>query len=122
MKEMHVPVRDGQLYCQVYGHPSEKTPVVVVHGGPGLSFGYLLPQMSAIEKFCYAVFYDQRGTGRSTSTDAWQQHPFETYTNDLEETRKALNSEKIILLAHSFGGVFASSYAIAYPNCVEKII
>lgn len=40
----------------------------------------------------------------------------------LEEWRKQLNLEKIILLGHSFGGYLATSYSINYPDRIKHLI
>lgn len=113
-------VNGGQLSYQTFGQSG--LPLLVLHGGPGLGCNYLLPQMGGLGTFSFAIFYDQRGTGNSTSTDNWQANPFETYCDDINQLRNFFGLEKISLLAHSFGGVFASFYAIAFPDHVDKII
>jgi proline iminopeptidase len=120
-KQFYLEVAGGKLSCEAYGKANH-SPVVVIHGGPGLGCHYLLPQMSQIEKFSYGIFYDQRGTGSSVCTLDWQANPFEAYSNDIHTIQKALGFEKITLLAHSFGGIFAGFYASAFPEQVDKII
>ena len=112
-------VTGGKLSCLEYG---KGKPLIVLHGGPGLGCRYLLPQMSALGKFSSAIFYDQRGAGDSICTDDWQQHPFEAYINDIDEIRKSSGCEKISLLSHSFGNIFSSFYALAFPERVDKMI
>lgn len=119
-KELFVPVDGAKLYCRVFGE--NKSPLIVMHGGPGLGAGYLLPQMAALEKFSSAIFYDQRGTGKSTGGNDWQSDPFQTYVKDVEQLRQAFSLEKVSLLGHSWGGLLASLYALAYPQHVDKII
>jgi len=119
-KELYISMDGGKLFCKTFGKSGK--PLVVLHGGPGLGFNYLLPQMSALGNFSFAIFYDQRGTGHSTSTADWQTNPFETYCDDLNQLRKSFGFEKISLLGHSFGGVFASMYASVFPQHVDKII
>ena len=120
-EEMFVTVDgDTKLFCRVFG--KNNSPVIVLHGGPGLGQNYLLPQMAEIGKFSSAVFYDQRGTGKSSSNNNWQSDPFQTYIEDIDRLRKAFNFKKISLLSHSWGGILASLYALTYPECVDKII
>jgi proline iminopeptidase len=78
--------------------------------------------MQELGKYSSAIFYDQRGTGKSSSDNAWQSDPFETYVRDVEQLREAFGYEKVSLLAHSWGGVLASLYALAYPQRVDEII
>lgn len=113
-------VNGGKLFYQTFGKTGH--PLLILHGGPGLGCHYLLPQMSELKKFSFAIFYDQRGTGNSTSTNSWQANPFETYCDDIDHLRKAFGFKKISLLGHSFGGVFASLYASSFPQHVDTII
>src|SRR3954463_7984774 len=56
------------LYWAEYGDP-EAPPVLLLHGGPGASHDYLLPQMLALAGEHRLVCYDQRGGGRSRADD-----------------------------------------------------
>src|SRR5579864_5985707 len=105
-KELFVPVSGTRLFCQTFGE--NKPPVIVLHGGPGLGHGYLLPQMSNLGKFSFAIFYDQRGTGKSSSNDDWHRDPFKVYVNDIHQLRESFGLEKVSLLGHSWGGILAA--------------
>lgn len=120
-KELYVPVNNGKLFCQTFGNQTV-SPLIVLHGGPGLGHGYLLPQMAALGDFSFAVFYDQRGTGNSITNDDWQVNPFDIYVNDLNQLREHFGFKTISLLAHSWGGILASLYALSFPEHVDKII
>lgn len=120
MPKNNLSIPGGTLFYQTFG--TSDNPLLVLHGGPGLGSNYLLPQLSALGQFSFAIFYDQRGTGNSTSTNDWQSTPFETYCEDIEKLRHSLGYKKISLLGHSFGGVFASLYAITYPEHIDKLI
>ncbi len=119
-KELFVAVDSAKLFCRVFG--KKNPPLIVMHGGPGLGQGYLLPQLAALGKFSLSIFYDQRGTGKSTGDNDWQSHPFQTYVRDVEQLRLAFELDTISLLGHSWGGILASLYALAYPQQVDKII
>lgn len=119
-REVYAPVDRAMLFCQVFG--VNNPPMFVLHGGPGLGQNYLLPHMQMLGRHFNAIFYDQRGTGRSKGGDEWHADPFATYVNDLEELRRFFDLKKVSLLAHSWGGVLATLYALAYPENVNKII
>jgi proline iminopeptidase len=46
----------------------------------------------------------------------------ETYLADLEAVRKAVGAESIHLFGHSWGGIVALRYAVAYPDRVSSIM
>ena len=56
------------LYWVEYGDP-DAPPLLLLHGGPGASHEYLLPQMLELAKEHRLVTYDQRGGGRSRYDD-----------------------------------------------------
>jgi pimeloyl-ACP methyl ester carboxylesterase len=44
------------------------------------------------------------------------------FVDSLEAWRKAQNLDKITLLGHSLGGYLSTSYALKYPERVEKLV
>ena len=68
-----------------------------------------------------SVYVDHRGTGRSGDA------PLETYTveqmaDDLDELRRHLGIDRIVLLGHSYGGMVAQIFAQRHPESLEKLI
>ena len=86
--------------------------VVVLHGGPGLSHEYLLPQFGVLADQLRLVFYDQRSEGEPT----WRDH-----VADLESLRAELGIEKLRLCGYSWGGLLAILYALEHPNRLDRI-
>lgn len=116
----YVPVDGGKLYYQVVGKGS---PIIIVHGGPGLDQTYLLPQMMELGKKHQVVFYDQRGSGKSLPTDLDIKFVnMNQFVQDIEHIRQTLGYKKIILVGHSWGGMLAMSYAINYPQYTQALI
>jgi proline iminopeptidase len=62
-KETFVEHNNAKIFCKTAGAGN---PIIVIHGGPGLSSDYLLPQMSELAKTHFVIFYDQRGCGHSS--------------------------------------------------------
>jgi len=110
--------------------------VLVVHGGPGLPFGSAPEGMSLLNDQFEFVYYDQRGSGRST-------RPFDTFSGsnfydnmktlegklglgaqiaDIERIRKILKEDKLTIIGHSFGAFIATLYAAEFPNHVENLV
>ncbi len=98
------------------------TPVVVVHGGPGLDLDWYLEDLRPLARARRIVFYDQRGGGRSSLPADPASITIENHVRDLEALRRHLGAERVVLLAHSFGPAIAASYAIAHPERVERMV
>ena len=61
--ERSLQVGDARLFVREVG---QGTPLVVLHGGPSLDLGYLLPELDDLADTFRLITYDQRGRGRST--------------------------------------------------------
>jgi proline iminopeptidase len=112
---------DGaQLFVRQVGSGK---PLLIVHGGPGLSHDYLAPQLIDLLAGHYLlVFYDQRASGRSTGVEDTTQLTIDRFIADIEFLRKSLALDRIHVVGHSFGGLLAMYYAMAHPDAVEKLI
>jgi proline iminopeptidase len=108
-----------QLYVEEHGRG---TPIVVIHGGPGMDHASLKADLAPLERKHRVIYYDQRGGGRSTLPDDPKQLTIDDHVRDLEALRQHLGLEKLTLLAHSFGPAIAARYAIAHPDRVERMI
>jgi proline iminopeptidase len=95
--------------------------VVVLHGGPGASHDYLLPQYDLLAKGRTLFYYDQRGGGQSpVSRDTpvgWREH-----VADLEEIRGELGLARLTLCGYSWGGLLAVLYLLEHPDRVEHLV
>ena len=82
----------------------------MLHGGPGASHEYLLPQLLDLADSYELVFYDQRGGGRSKSDDrtliTW-----ETQVRDLERVAAELAISPLGIVGYSWGALLALLYA-----------
>ncbi len=119
VKETFVEVDQAKLFCRVMG---KGEPLIVVHGGPGLSQDYLLPQLKKLAEHNLVIFYDQRGSGESTGDVDPKFIQMSTFVNDLDAIRKAFGFKQVSLLGHSFGGLLSMQYAIAHPEAMDKLI
>ncbi|MBK5188196.1 MAG: alpha/beta fold hydrolase, partial [Gemmatimonadaceae bacterium] len=104
-----------ELYHIAYG-PEDAPRLLVLHGGPGASHDYLLPQMLELASDHRLIFYDQRGGGRSRSDDrspiTWQTH-VEDLAALVRELSRELSLEPLTLVGYSWGGLLALLYSIA---------
>lgn len=104
------------------------TPVVVLHGGPGLDHNYLVePLKNTIGAGRQLIFFDQRGTGYSEGSFSQINASFINKTKfleDLDAIRTQLSlGDKINILGHSWGGLYAMLYATdaTYKSHVKSL-
>lgn len=120
IKGQFLQTADGiNLWVDEHG---KGTPIVVIHGGPGMDHMSLRADLAPLEKTHRVIYYDQRGGGRSSLPTAEGALSIEKHVDDLEALRKHFGFEKITLVAHSFGPAIAARYAIRYPDRVERMI
>lgn len=119
-KSGYAQVEEGALFYEQFGNG---TPMLVLHGGPGLDHTYLLPQMLALAKDHEVTFYDQRGAGKSLDTPINASYiNLDQFTKDVDAIRRAIGHDKLIIVGHSFGGKLAMNYALNYPEHVSQLI
>ncbi|KAJ3727360.1 proline-specific peptidase [Lentinula guzmanii] len=103
-----------------------RTPLIALHGGPGLSHDYMIPHIDlAVSSSIPVILYDQVGSARSSHFVSYRgvappNSPNETppITIDLfiAELSNLINHLKIAsafdIVGHSWGGVLGVEYAI----------
>lgn len=111
--------RDGRtLTFRKLGHG----PVLVCHpGGPGFSAAYFGDLAALWEQFTL-ILLNPRGTGGSERPRDARAYQIDDYVTDLEDLRRNLGLERMLLLGHSHGGVVAMAYAAAYPARVRRLV
>ncbi len=91
------------------------TPLLVVHGGPGLSHHYLLG-LSDLATHRPVYFYDQLECGNSDRPLRQDNWTLDYYVSELETVREALGlDDDIYLLGHSWGGTVVANHAARQP-------
>ncbi len=69
------------------------------------------------------MFYDQRGSGRSTISAIDEEHiNDEQFVEDIETIRRSLGYQKVTLVGHSWGGMLAMRYALKYSANIKKMV
>lgn len=111
---------DGaQLFYEVVGTGD---PIIVIHGGPAMDHNYLRPGLDVLASSHSLVYYDQRGTGRS-SADLDSAHVnLDVLVTDVDQLRQALGYDRVTVLAHSFGALIGLEYARRYPEFTRALI
>lgn len=127
-----VSVNGFDLWYRESGQKNPGPPVVVLHGGPGMSCHYFKDSLEFLATTHRLVYFDQRGSGYSEIKPELYHRIFRTRVNhytlgalihDLEVLRRdVVQAEKIILLGHSFGGLVALGYAAEYEQHVDRMV
>lgn len=115
--KMHVNGID--LDVDVQGR--DKHPAMIVHhGAPGLSTS-IEPKLSfgPFADVCRVVTYDARGSGSSPLVPPYTH---EQWVADVDEVRRRLGVERVIMCGGSYGGIIALEYALAHPDRLLALI
>lgn len=118
-----ITVNNTQLHAESFGNPADPM-VVVLHGGPGADYRYLLNCKAIAENGYYVVFYDQRGSGlsRRESKSSYSREVMLDDLNAVITHYRSSPQQKIILLGHSWGAILATAYINQYPNAIYRAI
>lgn len=120
--EQTIPFKDGFTWVRISTpeNPTDLTPVIILHGGPGMAHNYVLP----FEGFAdpqwgnrTVIHYDQIGCGNSSHhpdapTDFWTPALFVEEFNNLVQ-HLGLTSYHIV--GQSWGGMLAAEIAVTQP-------
>lgn len=118
-----VAVNGTMLHAETFGNP-DSAMIVVLHGGPGSDYRYLLNCKEFANQGYYIVFYDQRGSGLS------KRHSKSTYSiqlmlDDLNAVIAHYRTspvQKVFLLGHSWGAMLATAFIDKYPAAISGAI
>jgi proline iminopeptidase len=127
-QELQTPHNEGyiqsvdemQLYYKAAG--ARPDTLVVLHGGPGLNFDYLAPDLTPLEEHFTLIYYDQRGAGRSTLISEPEFLTVSAHVADLESVRRHFGLDRMALFGHSWGALLAAYYSIEYPDHLSAIV
>lgn len=122
-----VPSNDGdfvvtggyRLHYRVVGDGPDT--VVVLHGGPGLHFGYLEEGLRPLARGRTLIFYDQRGRGRSSPIDSLALS-LDGDLTDLDAVRHRFALGRMTLVGHHWGAAVVGLYATRHPDRVARLL
>jgi len=115
-----VEVPGGKVWYRIVGS-GPRTPLLVLHGGPGAPSYYLKP-LAAIADERPVVFYDQLGAGHSdhpTDTTLWT---IDRFVQELAAVRQALKLKDVHLYGSSWGAMLALESFLDHPSGIRSLI
>lgn len=116
-----IEVKGGKVWYQRNDLGMNKTPVIVLHGGPGSSH-YSMQGLKVLAEQRPVIFYDQLGCGKSerpTDDSLWQ---LDRFVEELGQVRKALSLDEVHILGHSWGTTLAAAYMLTKPEGIKSVI
>lgn len=119
-REGFIPVEGGRVWYRIEGH-GPGTPLLALHGGPGISHEYLEP-LIALGNERPIVFYDQLGGGRSDRPRDDSLWTVERYVRELGQVRDALTLQDVHILGQSWGTMLAVEHALSGATGVRSLI
>jgi proline iminopeptidase len=115
-----VELKGYPFHAEAFG-PAGKPVVIVLHGGPGADYRYLLG-LQALAGDYQVVFYDQRGTGLSPRVPA-ETISVQSFIDDLDAFVEAFGQGRPVhLVGHSWGAMLASAYTGRHPYKVASLV
>ena len=125
-REGRAPFGDFETWYRVTGDlASGRTPLVVLHGGPGCTHDYVDAFRDLARDGRAVVHYDQLGNGRSTrlrdrGADFWT---VDLFLAELDNLLAHLGiSGRYALLGQSWGGMLASEHAVRRPPGLAGLV
>jgi proline iminopeptidase len=118
-EERLLNVNGTEINVRIVGSGS---PILIVHGGPGLNHTYFLPHFTTLAKRHKLIFIDQRACGKSSGHLDSTQMNLRLFVEDMEAVRKELKLGKVSVVAHSWGGLLGILYASRYPEHISSLV
>jgi proline iminopeptidase len=109
-----------RLYYRVIGQGPDT--LIAIHGGPGVDLESIAADFVPLAAHHVVIFYDQRGTGRSTLPADTARLGAEQQIADLDAIRQHFGLTRVTLIAHSYGPLLAATYALAHPSAVRRMV
>jgi proline iminopeptidase len=123
-----VQVDGAKLYVLIRGADRTAPVLLWLHGGPGAAERPLFRYFNGdLERHFVAVYWDQRGAGRSFDSQAdphrltVAQH-LADMDAVVDRLRRDLGRDRVILVGHSWGAALGLLYAHAHPDKVSTLL
>lgn len=118
-EETTVTINGSPLFTVTVG---EGPPILLMHGGLGLSHDYLRPYFDALAKTNMLIYYDHFGNGRSGRPDDFSDLTFRRLVSDGIALMDHLKHDTFTLIGHSFGGFIAQQLAADSPERLKGLV
>jgi len=124
-KYWQLPTGSNIGYTMIPAKGNKKPyPIIYLHGGPGGSISdSSISILSSFTEDGYDVYlYDQIGSGLSARLSNIKEYTAQRHVMDLEEIVKQVGTEKVIIIAQSWGAILATLFTADNLEKIDKII
>lgn len=120
-REGRIAVRGGTITWRRFGD-GPKTPLILIHGGPGFPSDYLEP-FAALGDERPVYVWDQLGCGRSDRPSDTALWTVERSVQEFDAVRTAVVPGRVHILGHSWGSMLAIEWLVTKrPANVRSVI
>lgn len=117
--EGYVNVKGGKIWCRILGE-GKKTPVLMLHGGPG-GTSKSFYQFASLGNDRPIIIFDQLGSGRSGYHTDTSLLKVENFVEQVEVLKTSLGLKEFYLHGHSWGTALALEFYLKYPKGIKAI-
>ena len=128
-EEQFVQINGIEQWITIRGQDRRNPVLLIVHGGPGTPFSYLLRQFQPMERNYVVVQWDQRGGGKTLTRNGGVVDPSTDMARMVsdgvavsEYLRQHLHRDKIVVVGHSFGSELGAQMAHARPDLFAAFV
>jgi len=118
--EGFIPVAGGKIWYSVTGS-GDRTPILLLHGGPGSPSYYLNPLLP-LGKDRPVIMFDQLGCGRSDRITDTTLMTMDNHIDQIRSLLSHLNIKEFYLYGHSWGTMLGTDYYLKYPEGIKGLI
>ncbi|MFC2164022.1 proline iminopeptidase-family hydrolase [Acidobacteriota bacterium] len=118
--EGFIDVTGGEVWYKIVGSGTA-TPILLLHGGPGVSSRSLEP-LAKLSDERPVIFYDQLGSGKSDRPSDLSLWKAKRFVEELSLVREALQLKEVHLFGHSWGTMLAVDYMLTKPSGIKSLI
>ncbi|TKJ25025.1 MAG: hypothetical protein CEE42_08845 [Promethearchaeota archaeon Loki_b31] len=117
MTEEYADLKGVKICYEIRG---DGDPLILIHGFGTTKNDWKLAQVDTLSEKFKIIIFDNRGAGKSDHPN--EPYLMEIFADDTNALMEYLKIEKAHILGSSLGGMIAQTFAINYPNRINKLI
>jgi proline-specific peptidase len=124
IREGTIPFKGFQVWYRRVGTSAPgKTPLLVLHGGPGAAHSYMKSLDDLAVDGQEVIYYDQIGCGNSPGPADADFYSWALFEDEIDAVRAALGLTQVHIIGQSWGGMLLLDYMVSKkPQGVKSII